>query len=280
MGWLKDHETLLWAMVAFSVISLVAAVILLPTLLARIPADYFVRKAPPPGSWRGRHPLLRALLRAGKNVLGVLLVAIGIPLVPLPGQGFLTILAGLALLDFPGKRRLELRVIRVPGILSAANWLRERAGRPPLETEGVGPGEGEAGSGRTFDHGADIGVLGEGPTLEQAFAGAARAMFSVIVDLSGVAPREAVEISCTASDPELLLVKWLNALLAEADLRAMAFCEFQVRFVDGGLVATARGEPLDPGRHARGVEVKGATLTELEVARENGLWRAQTVVDV
>jgi hypothetical protein len=107
-----------------------------------MPADYFVRKTPPPESWRGRHPVLRAVLRIGKNALGVLLVAIGVPLVPLPGQGFLTILAGLALLDFPGKRRIELRVVRIGGVLRAVNWLRRRAHRPPLLVDGEGPGEG------------------------------------------------------------------------------------------------------------------------------------------
>jgi SHS2 domain-containing protein len=133
---------------------------------------------------------------------------------------------------------------------------------------------------RTFDHGADIGVLGEGRTLEEAFAGAARAMFSVMVDLADVEPREAVEVSCEASEPELLLVRWLNALLAEADVRGLLFCEFQVRIREGRLEATARGEPFDAKRHSPGVEVKGATLTELKVAREGGRWRAQTVVDV
>lgn len=134
---------------------------------------------------------------------------------------------------------------------------------------------------RTFDHGADIGVLGEGRTIEEAFAGAAQAMFSVMVDLAGVRPREAVEISCTASDRELLLVQWLNTLLAEADMRGLVFCDFMVRLLDGGLAGTARGERFDPERHVPGVEVKGATLTELKVAQgEDGAWRAQTVVDV
>jgi len=133
---------------------------------------------------------------------------------------------------------------------------------------------------RTFDHAADIGVRGEGKTLEEAFAGAARAMFSVMVDLAGVEPRESVAISCEASDLELLLVRWLNALLAEADLRGMVFCDFDMRLREGGLDGTARGERFDPERHVPGVEVKGATLTELKVAREGGIWHAQTVVDV
>lgn len=133
---------------------------------------------------------------------------------------------------------------------------------------------------RTFDHGADIGVQGEGGTIEEAFAGAARAMFSIMVDLRNVEPRDAVAVSCDATDPELLLVAWLNALLAEADIRGMVFCEFEVRIGDGGLTGTARGERFDALRHVPGVEVKGATLTELSVAQEDGVWRARTVVDV
>lgn len=136
------------------------------------------------------------------------------------------------------------------------------------------------GESRTFDHGADIGVLGEGRTIEEAFALAARAMFSVMVDVADVRPREAVEISCVASDRELLLVQWLNALLAEADVRGMVFSEFDVRLTEGGLEGVARGERFDAERHVPGVEVKGATLTELKVAREGSGWRAQTVVDV
>jgi len=134
--------------------------------------------------------------------------------------------------------------------------------------------------GRTFDHGADIGVAGEGATLEEAFAGAARAMFGIMVDLGDVRPRQEVEVACSASDRELLLVSWLNALLAEADLRGMVFCEFEVRLRNGNLVGKARGEPFDAARHTPGVEVKGATLTELKVAHGPAGWCAQTVVDV
>lgn len=134
--WLADHETLLLWMSGVSVLTLLAAVLLLPILLARMPADYFVRRVPPPESWRGRHPVVRLLLRVAKNTLGAALVLVGIPLVPLPGQGLLTILAGLALLEFPGKRRVELRIVRIPGVLRAVNWLRRRHGKPPLLVDG------------------------------------------------------------------------------------------------------------------------------------------------
>jgi hypothetical protein len=50
----------------------------------------------------------------------------------LPGQGVITILIGLTLVSFPGKRNLERRMIRQKKVLSSVNWVRERAGKPPL----------------------------------------------------------------------------------------------------------------------------------------------------
>ena len=57
----------------------------------------------------------------------------GIALLALPGQGLLTILIGLALMNFPGKRALELWLIRLPMVLRAVNWIRKRGGREPLQ---------------------------------------------------------------------------------------------------------------------------------------------------
>jgi len=137
-----------------------------------------------------------------------------------------------------------------------------------------------AGRASTFDHDADVGVRGEGGTLGDAFCAAARAMFSIMVDLEGVRGTEAVPIECSAPDSELLLVTWLNALLAEADLRGMVFEDFDASIAEGRLRGKAWGERLDPARHVRGVEVKGATLTEARVVRAASGYLAQTVVDV
>lgn len=61
-------------------------------------------------------------------------------------------------------------------------------------------------------------------------------------------------------------------------VRRMLFSEFNVALTDGKLIAQARGEEIDIGRHQPAVEVKGATFTELRVARANGEWLVQTVV--
>jgi multisubunit Na+/H+ antiporter MnhG subunit len=69
-----------------------------------------------------------------KNVLGVFLILLGIVLsLPgVPGQGLLTILLGLIMLDIPGKRPLEARIIKRPNVLAAINNLRARFNKPPL----------------------------------------------------------------------------------------------------------------------------------------------------
>jgi tRNA nucleotidyltransferase (CCA-adding enzyme) len=132
-----------------------------------------------------------------------------------------------------------------------------------------------------FSHGADIGVRGRGPTLEAAFAGAGLALIAVITDPAAVAAREAVALRCEAPDRELLLVAWLNEIVFAIASRRMLFGRFEVA-VDGNLLrATGWGEPIDVARHRPAVEVKGATMTALRVARgDDGTWTAETVVDV
>lgn len=132
-----------------------------------------------------------------------------------------------------------------------------------------------------FDHGADIGVRGYGPTKARAFEQAALALTAVVTDPARVLPRETVEIACRAADDELLLAAWLNALVYEMAVRRMLFSRFEVRLQDGVLQARAEGEVVAVERHEPAVEVKGATCTALRVAPGgDGGWLAQTVVDV
>jgi UPF0716 family protein affecting phage T7 exclusion len=100
--------------------------------LSRMEADYFVVRRPTEGTWRDRHPVVRAAVHVTKNVLGLLLLLTGLAMLVLPGQGALTILVGLSLLDFPGKRRLLLRIVRERHVYSAINWIRARAHQPPI----------------------------------------------------------------------------------------------------------------------------------------------------
>ena len=108
----------------------VGTLVLIPILLIRLPADYFVSR--PILEWPSRHPLVHLLLVVGKNMLGALLIILGIAMLLLPGQGLLTVLLGIILMDFPGKRNLERRLIRYQPLLKTANWLRHRYDKPPF----------------------------------------------------------------------------------------------------------------------------------------------------
>ena len=132
-----------------------------------------------------------------------------------------------------------------------------------------------------YEHGADIGVRGFGATKASAFEQAALALTAVIVDPAAVEPRERISLGCEAPDDELLFAEWLNALVYEMATRGMLFSRFRVRIDGHHITAEAWGQRTDVTRHHPAVEVKGATYTTLRVAQqEDGMWIAQTVVDV
>ena len=132
-----------------------------------------------------------------------------------------------------------------------------------------------------FDHGADIGVRGFGPTRAAAFEQAALALTAVVTDPGGVRAIDRVDFDCEARDVELLLVHWLGAVITQMALRHMLFARFQVQIHGHRLTGYALGEPVSVARHGPAVEVKGATVTALRVSRwPGGGWVAQTVADV
>lgn len=138
LSWVEHHEAALAVLGIVSALTFVGSLLALPVLVARMPADYFIGDAPHP--FAEGHPALRLALLVLKNLFGFLLVLAGIAMLVLPGQGLLTILIGLVVMDFPGKRGLELNLARRATIRRAVGWLRRRAGRPPLRF----PGEPEA----------------------------------------------------------------------------------------------------------------------------------------
>ena len=131
-----------------------------------------------------------------------------------------------------------------------------------------------------FSHDADIGVIGAGATKAEAFRQAALALTAVVTDPGRVRLVEPVRVSCEAQNDELLLVEWLDAVIYEMAVRSMLFGDFSVAIEGGHLRATAYGEAVDVDRHEPAVEIKGATLTALQVVHDAEGWRAQCVVDV
>jgi hypothetical protein len=119
------HPKIWLVLGVLSVLAFAVTAVLVPLALVRMPKDFFMREGP------ARH--LPLPLRVLKNVLGVVLVLIGIAMLVLPGQGLITIALGLGLVDFPGRRRFELAVVGRPAVLKSINALRRKLGREPLE---------------------------------------------------------------------------------------------------------------------------------------------------
>ncbi|MDQ3131100.1 MAG: hypothetical protein M3Q99_10105 [Acidobacteriota bacterium] len=112
-------------------VSLAASALIVGIVIVKIPENYFSshyqRDFLPNTPWAVRWGALIA-----KNVVGLILVIAGIVMLIGPGQGILTILIGLVMMDIPGKRPLEAKIIKRPTILSVINNLRARYNKAPL----------------------------------------------------------------------------------------------------------------------------------------------------
>lgn len=123
-------NVLIWFAVS-SVFMFVGTLIAIPIILMRLPADYFDIRKPRP--WmENHHPILRLLGHIVKNVVGAIFLFAGFLMLFLPGQGVLTMLIGLSLIEFPGKRRVEAKIVGQSTVLSTINSMRAKFGKPPL----------------------------------------------------------------------------------------------------------------------------------------------------
>ncbi len=131
--WIGQHTALFWWMGVASGVLLLFSLLLVPVLIARLPRDYFLRERPPMADeFRNQHPVVRWLLLIGKNLLGGLLVIGGIAMIPAPGQGVLTLLIGLMLINFPGKRQVEQWILNRSTVERVLNWIRRKRRCEPL----------------------------------------------------------------------------------------------------------------------------------------------------
>ena len=130
MGRWLSNEMLMWISIG-SGIMLVLTAIGIPFAIVRLPEDYLVNDGQ--AGWLDKQPaVVRWGLRIFKNLLGVVLVILGIVMLVLPGQGILSIVLGLSLVDFPGRHALQCKLIRRPKVIDSINWIRRKFQRPPL----------------------------------------------------------------------------------------------------------------------------------------------------
>ena len=104
----------------------------MPFIVAQIPTDYFTHHGRQRMSQSNQHPITQLLLAGLKNMLGAILLVAGFIMLFTPGQGLLSILFGLMIMNYPGKYQLECWIIHKPVIFHAVNNMRKKQSREPL----------------------------------------------------------------------------------------------------------------------------------------------------
>ena len=133
LEWIYLNKTYLWWLGTLSVATFIVTLIMIPILVVRIPADYFIDDICKPvlsGRQLSFFPLLSLII---KNLFGIIFLLAGFSMLLLPGQGLISILIGIMLINFPGKRTLERRIVQQIFVQKSINWIRTRANRPPLK---------------------------------------------------------------------------------------------------------------------------------------------------
>lgn len=133
LEWIRSHGTMIWMLSTLSLVTFVGTLIVIPFLVARIPADYFVRKQDNRRHHYIKRPNLRRLYLIFKNLVGIIFILAGMAMLFLPGQGIITIFIGIMLMNFPGKRIMTLRIVRKEKVFRAINWMRAKVQQPPLQ---------------------------------------------------------------------------------------------------------------------------------------------------
>jgi len=131
-----------------------------------------------------------------------------------------------------------------------------------------------------LDHTADVGIIAYGADLSQAFANAARGLFSLITDLDDVEEILHRDAELTATDEESLLVEWLNELIYQFDTEGIIFKRFDIIRLDSTrLKARGYGEKVDKSKHKLKIGVKAATYHMLKVDKGDGC-KVQVLFDI
>ena len=132
-NWLSQTDAIVWWLSAGSLAFLLISPPLVAWLITRLPTDHFVQKHRRAlDSWDD-YPTLRIIMLVAKCAIGIALLLMGVIMLVAPGQGLLTIVVGLMLLEFPGKFRIQKWIVTRRQVWRSMNWLRKRAGQPEFE---------------------------------------------------------------------------------------------------------------------------------------------------
>jgi putative transmembrane protein PGPGW len=128
---LADYRPILKWLGLFSTATFFLSLLIIPWIIGRLPSDFF-RHLRDRKKKEDHHPLMWLFLFALRHFVGTILLVAGIVMLFLPGQGILTIILGLSLLDFPGKKQAKDAFLRRHSVHTGLNWIRKKEGKPPF----------------------------------------------------------------------------------------------------------------------------------------------------
>ncbi|CUS92451.1 archease [Candidatus Kryptobacter tengchongensis] len=127
---------------------------------------------------------------------------------------------------------------------------------------------------------ADVAVEVWADTIDELFKDSGLAVSEVMVDTETVEPLIEKEVSLSSDSVEMLLFDFLSEIVYFKDAHSLLFSKFDVKIVDLNLVAKLFGEEINREKHALRIDVKAVTLYKFSVRNENGIWRAEFVLDI
>ena len=130
--WLASYSSILIGIGGLSILILIFSIIGLGWFISQIPEDYFIHEKRQADNWDKYSSDTRVIIIIVKNVIGIVMLISGLLLLILPGQGLLTMIIGLLLIDYPRKFQLEQKIISIPSVFRSLNWFRAKARKPNL----------------------------------------------------------------------------------------------------------------------------------------------------
>ena len=123
-----------------------------------------------------------------------------------------------------------------------------------------------------------------GRTEKELFEESARALFSIMFPSStegeSIVHFTLPEETSSEENKTQLLHEYLSEILFYAEVECVALCRAEVTFTPSGVSADLYGEPYNREKHAGGTEVKGVSLSGMEITRTEEGWCTLVLFDV
>lgn len=131
------------------------------------------------------------------------------------------------------------------------------------------------------EHTADVGVIGKGSSMAEAFENAAFGMFSIMTDLGRYAPTGQQSITVAGVDDVALLERFLSSLLVIIDGDRLLPLDFDITEISmGHLTCWVSTRPIGDDIEWFGPMIKAVTYHQMAVENSGPEWIAKAIFDV